>query len=129
MRGVLHAEVFGFNFSADINPYQRSDDCVIAAGQITERPRRLSKTSADAPETERGTQVGGTHEHTSMCLSSSEMWLMRSIARNHVQSLVFFLKGVYEGRSLYIVEPLLCKIVPSAHCRPPSVQGRALCTL
>ena len=51
MRGVLHAEVFGFNFSADINPYQRSDDCVIAAGQITERPRRLSKTSADAPET------------------------------------------------------------------------------
>ena len=39
MRGVLHAEVFGFNFSADINPYQRSDDCVIAAGQITERPR------------------------------------------------------------------------------------------
>ena len=25
MRGVLHAEVFGFNFSADINPYQRSD--------------------------------------------------------------------------------------------------------
>ena len=102
MRGVLHAEVFGFNFSADINPYQRSDDCVIAAGQITERPRRLSKTSADAPETERGTQVGGTHEHTSMCLSSSEMWLTRSIARNHVQSLVFFLKGVYEGRSLYM---------------------------
>ena len=101
MRGVLHAEVFGFNFSADINPYQRSDDCVIAAGQITERPRRLSKTSADAPETERGTQVGGTHEHTSMCLSSSEMWLTRSIARNHVQSPVFFLKGVYEGRSLY----------------------------
>ena len=101
MRGVLHAEVFGFNFSADINPYQRSDDCVIAAGQITERPRRLSKTSADALETERGTQVGGTHEHTSMCLSSSEMWLMRSIARNHVQSPVFFLKGVYEGRSLY----------------------------
>ena len=39
MRGVLHAEVFGFNFSADINPCQRSDDCVIAAGQITERPR------------------------------------------------------------------------------------------
>ena len=38
MRGVLHAEVFGFNFSADINPYQRSDDCGIAAGQITERP-------------------------------------------------------------------------------------------
>ena len=103
MRGVLHAEVFGFNFSADINPYQRSDDCVIAAGQITERPRRLSKTSADAPETERGTQVGGTHEHTSMCLSSSEMWLTRSIARNHVQSPVFFLKGVYEGRSLYPV--------------------------
>ena len=100
MRGVLHAEVFGFNFSADINPYQRSDDCVIAAGQITERPRRLSKTSADAPETERGTQVGGTHEHTSMCLSSSEMWLTRSIARNHVQSLVFFLKGVFDGRSL-----------------------------
>ena len=93
MRGVLHAEVFGFNFSADINPYQRSDDCVIAAGQITERPRRLSKTSADAPETERGTQVGGTHEHTSMRLSSSEMWLTRSIARNHVQSLVFFLKA------------------------------------
>ena len=108
MRGVLHAEVFGFNFSADINPYQRSDDCVIAAGQITERPRRLSKTSADAPETERGTQVGGTHEHTSMCLSSSEMWLMRSIARNHVQSPVFFLKGVYEGRSLY----MLWKLVP-----------------
>ena len=103
MRGVLHAEVFGFNFSADINPYQRSDDCVIAAGQITERPRRLSKTSADAPETERGTQVGGTHEHTSMCLSSSEMWLTRSIARNHVQSPVFFLKGVYEGRSLYCI--------------------------
>ena len=101
MRGVLHAEVFGLNFSAEINPYQRSDDCVIAAGQITERPRRLSKTSADAPETERGTQVGGTHEHTSMCLSSSEMWLTRSIARNHVQSPVFFLKGVYEGRSLY----------------------------
>ena len=100
MRGVLHAEVFGFNFSADINPYQRSDDCVIAVGQITERPRRLSKTSADAPETERGTQVGGTHEHTSMCLSSSEMWLTRSIAHNHVQSLVFFLKGVYEWRSL-----------------------------
>ena len=103
MRGVLHAEVFGFNFSADINPCQRSDDCVIAAGQITERPRRLSKTSADAPETERGTQVGGTHEHTSMCLSSSEMWLTRSIARNHVQSPVFFLKGVYEGRSLYMM--------------------------
>jgi len=81
-------------------PPQRSDDCVIAAGQITERPRRLSKTSADAPETERGTQVGGTHEHIFMCLSSSEMWLMRSIARNHVQSPVFFLKGVYEGRSL-----------------------------
>ena len=79
MRGVLHAEVFGFNFSADINPYQRSDNCVIAAGQITERPHRLSKKSADAPETERGTQVGGTHEH-SMCLSSSEMWLTRSIA-------------------------------------------------
>ena len=39
MRGVLHAEVFGFNFSADINPCQRSDDCVIAAGQITEGPR------------------------------------------------------------------------------------------
>ena len=112
MRGVLHAEVFGFNFSADINPYQRSDDCVIAAGQITERPRRLSKTSADAPETERGTQVGGTHEHTSMCLSSSEMWLTRSIARNHVQSLVFFLKGVYEGRSLYGIDP--------PHTRKPS---------
>ena len=29
---MLHAEVFGFNFSADINPYQRSDDCVIASG-------------------------------------------------------------------------------------------------
>ena len=111
MRGVLHAEVFGFNFSADINPYQRSDDCVIAAGQITERPRRLSKTSADAPETERGTQVGGTHEHTSMCLSSSEMWLTRSIARNHVQSLVFFLKGVYEGRSLQ--QLLFCHSRPS----------------
>ena len=110
MRGVLHAEVFGFNFSADINPYQRSDDCVIAAGQITERPRRLSKTSADAPETERGTQVGGTHEHTSTCLSSSEMWLTRSIARNHVQSLVFFLKGVYEGRSLYMARPQKAKI-------------------
>ena len=41
MRGVLHAEVFGFNFSADINPYQRSDDCVIAAGQITERPHNV----------------------------------------------------------------------------------------
>ena len=107
MRGVLHAEVFGLNFSADINPYQRSDDCVIAAGQITERPRRLSKTLADAPETERGTQVGGTHEHTSICLSSSEMWLTRSIARNHVQSLVFFLKGVYEGRSLYSIDPLM----------------------
>ena len=38
MRGVLHAEVFGFNFSTDINPYQRSDGCVIAAGQIMERP-------------------------------------------------------------------------------------------
>ena len=38
MRGVLHAEVFGFNFFVDINPYQRSDDCVIAAGQIMERP-------------------------------------------------------------------------------------------
>ena len=63
MRGVLHAEVFGFNFSADINPCQRSDDCVIAAGQITERPRRLSKTSADAPETERGTQVGVSQAH------------------------------------------------------------------
>ena len=112
MRGVLHAEVFGFNFSADINPYQRSDDCVIAAGQITERPRRLSKTSADAPETERGTQVGGTHEHTFMCLSSSEMWLMRSIARNHVQSPVFFLKGVYEGRSLYMMH------------RPPDMMDR-----
>ena len=114
MRGVLHAEVFGFNFSADINPYQRSDDCVIAAGQITERPRRLSKTSADAPETERGTQVGGTHEHTFMCLSSSEMWLTRSIARNHVQSPVFFLKGVYEGRSLYyLIDP------PRLYDRPP----------
>ena len=55
------------NFSADTNPYQCSDKCISVAGQITERPRRLSKTSADAPETERGTQVGGTHEHTSMC--------------------------------------------------------------
>ena len=98
MRGVLHAEVFGFNFSADINPCQRSDDCVIAAGQITERPCRLSKTSADAPETERGTQVGGTHEHTFVCLSSSEMWLTRSIARNHVFSLLSsFLKAFTRG--------------------------------
>ena len=45
MRGVLHAEVFGFNFSADINPYQRSDDCVIAAGQITERPDGVNSLS------------------------------------------------------------------------------------
>ena len=126
MRGVLHAEVFGFNFSADINPYQRSDDCVIAAGQITERPRRLSKTSADAPETERGTQVGGTHEHTSMCLSSSEMWLMRSIARNHVQSPVFFLKGVYEGRSLY--PPSACTIDPTLRTQVRQRRERvALC--
>ena len=41
MRGVLHGEVFGFNFSADINPYQRNDDCVIAAGQIAERPHDI----------------------------------------------------------------------------------------
>ena len=101
---TLNAEVFGFNLSADMNAYQRSEDCLFAAGQITERPCRLSKTSADAPETERGTQVGGTHEHTFVCLSSSEMWLKRSIARNHkVQSPVFFLKGVYEGRSLYML--------------------------
>ena len=38
MRGMLHAEVCGFNFCADINPYQRSNACVIAAGQIMERP-------------------------------------------------------------------------------------------
>ena len=97
---VLQTEVFG-----QTSPLIqiRSDKCISVAGQITERPRRLSKTSADAPETERGTQVGGTHEHTSMCLSSSEMWLTRSIARNHVQSPVFFLKGVYEGRSLYML--------------------------
>ena len=124
MRGVLHAEVFGFNFSADINPYQRSDDCVIAAGQITERPRRLSKTSADAPETERGTQVGGTHEHTSMCLSSSEMWLTRSIARNHVQSPVFFLKGVYEGRSLYMAHDLSLRRAAAAS-RTSRLQSRS----
>ena len=42
MRGVLHAEVFGFNFSADIIPYQRSKDCVIAAGQIMERPHDVN---------------------------------------------------------------------------------------
>ena len=80
-----------------------------------ERPRRLSKTSADAPETERGTQLGGTHEHTFMCLSSSEMRLTRSMARNHVQSPVFFLKGVYEGRSLYVYDR-----PPHVYDRPPS---------
>ena len=49
MRGVLHAEVFGFNFSADINPYQRSDDCVIAAGQITERPHDVKAVRYTQP--------------------------------------------------------------------------------
>ena len=49
MRGVLHAEVFGFNFSADINPYQRSDDCVIAAGQITERPHDVKAVTHTKP--------------------------------------------------------------------------------
>ena len=48
MRGVLHAEVFGFNFSADINPYQRSDDCVIAAGQIMERPHDVKAPNSHA---------------------------------------------------------------------------------
>ena len=45
MRGVLHAEVFGFNVSADINPYQRSDKCVIAAGQIMVRPHDVKAVS------------------------------------------------------------------------------------
>ena len=49
MRGVLHAEVFGFNFSADINPYQRSDDCVFAAGQITERPHDVKAVRYTQP--------------------------------------------------------------------------------
>ena len=49
MRGVLHAEVFGFNFSADINPYQRSDDCVIAAGQIMERSYDVKAVSYTQP--------------------------------------------------------------------------------
>ena len=49
MRGVLHAEVFGLNFSADINPYQRSDDCVIAAGQITERPHDVKAVRYTQP--------------------------------------------------------------------------------
>ena len=49
MRGVLHAEVCGFNFSADINPYQRSDDCVIAAGQITERPHDVKAVRYTQP--------------------------------------------------------------------------------
>ena len=49
MRGVLHAEVFGFNFSADINPYQRSDDCVIAAGQIMERPHDVKAVRYTQP--------------------------------------------------------------------------------
>ncbi len=38
MREVLHAEVSGFNFSADMNLYQRRKNCDIVAGQITERP-------------------------------------------------------------------------------------------
>ena len=49
MRGVLHAEVFGFDFSADINPYQRSDDCVIAAGQIMERPHDVKAVKYTQP--------------------------------------------------------------------------------
>ena len=49
MRGVLHAEVFGFNFSADTNPYQRSDDCVIVAGQITERPHDVKAVRYTQP--------------------------------------------------------------------------------
>ena len=49
MRGVLHAEVFGFNFSADINPYQRSNDYVIAAGQIMERPHDVKAVRYTPP--------------------------------------------------------------------------------
>ena len=49
MRGVLHAAVFEFNFYADINPYKRSDDCVIAAGQITERPRDVKAVRYTQP--------------------------------------------------------------------------------
>ena len=44
------------------------------------------------------------------------MWLMRSIARNHVQSPVFFLKGVYEGRSLYMMTSLSLSSPPSCSC-------------
>ena len=49
MRGVLHAEVFGFNFSAETNPYQRSDDCVVAAGQIMERPHDVKAVRYTQP--------------------------------------------------------------------------------
>ena len=50
MRGVLfNAEVFGFNFLADINPYQRSDDYVIAAGQIMERPHDVKAVRYTQP--------------------------------------------------------------------------------
>jgi len=49
MRGVLHAEAFGLHFSADTNPYQRSDDCVIAAGQIMEGPHDVKAVSYTQP--------------------------------------------------------------------------------
>ena len=42
-------EVFGLNFSADLDPYQRSNDCVIAAGQITERPHDVKAVRYTQP--------------------------------------------------------------------------------
>ena len=72
MRGVLHAEVFGFNFSADINPYQRSDDCVIAAGQITERPHDVKtvwRRSVPLQSTSR-TVVQSEHAPHALCYRS-----------------------------------------------------------
>ena len=54
MRGVLHAEVLGFNFSADINPYQRSDDYVITAGQTMETPHDVKAVSYTQPALRKG---------------------------------------------------------------------------
>ena len=64
MRGVLHAKVFGFNFSADINPYQRSDDCVIAAGQIMERPHDVKAVSYTQPTLRCKRKVRGQTDFT-----------------------------------------------------------------
>ena len=72
MRGVLHAEVFGLNFSADINPYQRSDDCVIAAGQITERPHDVKtvwRRSVPLQSTSR-TKAQSEHAPHALCYGS-----------------------------------------------------------